>query len=453
MIDQLEIPLYESILAKFEIAVLNSNPHMSAIRERGINLFKTLGFPTIKHEEWRFTNVMPLLKEDYAFEATTQALTTEAFEKLAQLVSKHLSEVQYYLKEEHKGAYRVVTVNGKFNAALSVLPDTAVLKIHPFTEVVDHASFKQHFASIAPIEAEAFTALNTALFTDGLFIEAAKNAIVDKPIHIVNVILSGDSKTFIQPRHLIVLQANAAVEIIETTISDNSENAVFINGVTEIALEPNAQLHHYDIQTGRKGMRVVQRTEATQTKGSNYSNYTFTLPGTDFIRNNLSIHLNDEALESHLYGLYLTAGKQLVDNHTAVHHKKPHGESNQLYKGVLLDQSKAVFNGKIFVYEDAQKTNAFQQSNNILFSDKATVNAKPQLEIFADDVKCSHGTTIGQINNEALFYLQSRGLSLKTAKELMINAFAFDVTQKVKIPALRTYLEKLIADEMTRHHA
>src|SRR5690606_1753111 len=182
---------------------------------------------------------------------------------------------------------------------------------------------------------------------------------------------------------------------------------VFVNGVTEIVAAENSRLDHYDLQTGRPGMRFVQRIESKQAKDSNYSNYTFTLPGSDFVRNNLSFHLDDPGLECHLYGLYLTAGNQLVDNHTEVHHKMPHGESNQLYKGVLLDKSKAVFNGKIYVYEDAQKTNAFQQSNNILFSDKATVNAKPQLEIFADDVKCSHGTTVGQINKEAFFYLQS----------------------------------------------
>jgi Fe-S cluster assembly protein SufD len=154
-------------------------------------------------------------------------------------------------------------------------------------------------------------------------------------------------------------------------------------------------------------------------------------------------------VECHLYGLYLASGQQLVDNHTEVHHKYPNGESNQLYKGVLLDKAKAVFNGKIYVYPDAQKTNAFQQSNNILFSDKATVNAKPQLEIFADDVKCSHGTTVGQLNKEALFYLRSRGISEESAKNLLVNAFAFDVTQKVQNASLRTFLERLIAKKMS----
>lgn len=448
MINQLEMPLYESLIAKFEIASLqSSNEQLRSLRRNAFDIFKSLGFPSIKNEEWKYTNMLPFLKEDYELDVLQQELSREEFDKTARLVATHLDEVQHSLKGEQKGAYRLVTVNGKINKELSVLPDT--LRILPFTVAENEAAFGKYFGKIATMKDNAMVALNTALHNDGLFIEAAKGTALDKPLHIVNVLLS-DATVFVQPRHLFVVNANASLEIIETTITDNNEHTLFVNGVTEIAVGENAHFHHYDVQTGRKGMRFVQRVEATQEKHSNYSNYTFTLPGTDLVRNNLVLHLNDADLESHLYGLYLTAGQQLVDNHTEVHHKKPHGESNQLYKGVLLDQSKAVFNGKIYVYEDAQKTNAFQQSNNILFSNKATVNAKPQLEIFADDVKCSHGTTIGQINKDALFYLQSRGISEPTAKNMMVTAFAFDVTQKIGIPALRTYLEKLIATEMAK---
>lgn len=448
MINQLETPLYENLVAKFEIASLQSgSDQLRALRQEAFNIFKSLGFPSIKNEEWKYTNILPFLKDDYELEVIQSGLSKEAFDKTASLVSAHLEEVQNSLKGEHKGAYRLVTVNGKINKELSVLPETNTIKVLPFSIAENEASFEKYFGKIATLKDNAFVALNTALHNDGLFIEAPAGTVLDKPLHIINVLLA-DTMVFVQPRHLFVVNANASLEIIETTITDHATHNIFVNGVTEIAVAANAHFHHYDIQTGRKGMRFVQRVEAIQEKHSNYSNYTFTLPGTDLVRNNLVLHLNDAQLESHLYGLYLTAGHQLVDNHTEVHHKMPHGESNQLYKGVLLDQSKAVFNGKIYVYQDAQKTNAFQQSNNILFSDKATVNAKPQLEIFADDVKCSHGTTIGQINKDALFYLQSRGISEAMAKNLMVNAFAFDVTQKVKIPALRTYLEKLIAAEM-----
>lgn len=450
MINQLETPLYESIAAKFEIASLQSSSEaLQALRREAFDIFKSTGFPSIREEEWKYTNILPFLKDDYELDVIRQELTREEFNKTAALVAHHLEELQHSLKGEQKGAYRLVTVNGKINADLSVLPEEKMLRILPFNLAEQEPGFNQHFGKIATLKDNAFVALNTALYNDGLYIEAPKGGALDKPLHLVNVLLAGGT-AFVQPRHLFVIRAQASLEIIETTITDDAGHPLFVNGVTEIAVAENAHFHHYDIQTGRKGMRFVQRVEATQEKHSNYSNYTFTLPGTDLVRNNLTLHLDAPDLESHLYGLYLTAGHQLVDNHTEVHHKEPRGESNQLYKGVLLDQSKAVFNGKIFVYQDAQKTNAFQQSNNILFNEKATVNAKPQLEIFADDVKCSHGTTIGQINKDALFYLQARGISEQTAKNMMVNAFAFDVTEKVKIPALRTYLERLIAAEMEK---
>lgn len=451
MINQLETPLYESIIAKFEIAALqSSNTQIGDLRQQAFDIFKTLGFPSIKNEEWKYTNVLPFLKDEYELEISQDELSKDTFDKVAKMVTTHIESIQNSIKGEQKGAYRLIAVNGKFNETLSILPETGKIKIQALSAATEEPAFMQHFGKIATIKDNAFVALNTALFHDGLFIEVPKSISLDKPLHVINVLLA-DANVFVQPRNLFVIHPNASLEVIETTITNEAGHLIFANGVTEIAVAENAHLHHYDIQTGHIGLRLVQRTEATQEQHSNYSNYTFTLPGTELVRNNLTLHLNAKDLESHLYGLYLTADKQLVDNHTEVHHKMPNGESNQLYKGVLMDQSKAVFNGKIYVYEDAQKTNAFQQSNNILFSEKATINAKPQLEIFADDVKCSHGTTIGQMNKESLFYLQSRGISEQTAKNMMVNAFAFDVTQKVKIAPVRVYLEKLIAAEMEKN--
>ncbi|MFT4061364.1 MAG: Fe-S cluster assembly protein SufD [Edaphocola sp.] len=448
MTNQLETPLYENLVAKFEIAEMQAgNEHLKALRNKAFGIFKQLGFPSIKNEEWRFTNVLPIVKENYELEVVDNGLSPEEFEKTAALVAAHTEEIQQSLKGEHKGAYRLVIVNGKINERLSYLPNTQLIEVLSFEQAENKASFQKYFGNVATMEGNAFTALNTALYKDGLFVEVPANAQVDKPLHLINVFVSA-ADVLLQPRHLFVVNKNASLEIIETILADQTGHNLLVNGVTEISVAENAHFHHYDIQTGRSGMRYIQRTEASQQKHSNYSNYTFTFPGADFVRNNLTLHLDADTLESHLYGLYLTAGTQLVDNHTEVHHKFPNGESNQLYKGVLMDKSKAVFNGKIYVYQDAQKTNAFQQSNNILFSDKATVNAKPQLEIFADDVKCSHGTTIGQMNKEALFYLQSRGIGEASARNLLVNAFAFDVTEKVKIPAIRTYLEKTIAAVM-----
>lgn len=448
MTRQLDTPLYEYIAAKYEIAQLRSSDEViRSLREKAYAVFRETGFPSIKNEEWKYTNMLPFLRTKYEWEIIEQNNSKEDFYQTASLISGHLEEIQNSLKGEHKGAYRIVTINGRLNKELSVLPDSAHMIVQNFEDAMGSSSFKKYFGAIATLNNNAFAALNTALFTDGLFLELPEGVHLDKPVHIVNVLLS-DSDVWLQPRHLIVVHPGSSLELIETVLADETNHKIFVNGLSEIVVAENAQLHHYDLQTGRPGMCFVQRTEATQQSHSNYSNYTFTLPGTDLVRNNLSLHLDAPALESHLYGLYLAAGQQLVDNHTEVHHKHPNGESNQLYKGVLLDNAKAVFNGKIYVYPDAQKTNAFQQSNNILFSDKATVNAKPQLEIFADDVKCSHGTTVGQLNKEALFYLRSRGISEESAKNMMVNAFAFDVTQKIKNAPLRTYLEKLIAKKM-----
>lgn len=445
MINQLHTPLYESVLAKFEIASLREQPlPLDGLRQQAFEIFKQLGFPTIKNEEWKQTNVLPFLKDAYEWgEPGQQSLDPIAFSKVAALIAAYSEELQLSLKGESKGAYRLVTVNGKINSDLSILPDEGQLKLSPLNALGQDAQVQRYLGKIATIKEDAFAALNTAMFDDGVYLEVGKGTIVDRPLHIINVLLN-DAPVFMQPRQLFVLLPHSSIDIIQTSLVGNLEHPVFINGVTEIALQQGAVCNHYEIQTGTQGLRSLHRVEAAQEKHSNYSNYTFTMPGSDIVRNNLSIHLNDAELESHMYGLYMAAEKQLIDNHTEVHHKKPHGQSNQLYKGVMLDHAKAVFNGKIYVYEDAQKTNAFQQSNNILLSKHATVNAKPQLEIFADDVKCSHGTTIGQMDEEALFYLQSRGIGKAQAMNIMVGAFAFDVAQKIKIPALRTYLERLI---------
>jgi len=444
MINQVDTELYERLKAKFDLVLMQcTQPEMRELRSNAYEIFQENGFPTIKNEEWRFTNLQPFLKDNYELEIVPHAISTEESGAVAHLIASHTEAIQQSLKGEQKGAYRLVLMNGVMSPQHSFLPDESMLRILPFEAAKDTEGFKKYFGKIASLKDNGLAALNTAMFSDGIYVEASRNAVLDKPLHIIHVLITGNN-VWVQPRSLFVIQEHAAVEVIETVITDNRDRAIFVNAVSEAALETGAHFHHYDIQTGRMASRFVKRMEVRQATHSNYSNYTFSFPGADLIRNNLTLHLNDKDLESHLYGLYLSADKQLVDNHTEVHHKFPNGESNQLYKGILLDESKAVFNGKIYVYEDAQKTNAFQQSNNLLFSDKATVNAKPQLEIFADDVKCSHGTTIGQMDKEALFYLQSRGIGAQSARTLMMAAFAFDVTEKVKNPTLRSYLEKEI---------
>jgi Fe-S cluster assembly protein SufD len=253
---------------------------------------------------------------------------------------------------------------------------------------------------------------------------------------------------FLQPRHLMVVHKSASLSVIETIVSDNASAKLFINNLTEVVVEDNANFDHYVLQTAQSGTRLVNQTDVCQKRHSVYSNYTFSLPKADLIRNNLNASLDDDQTETHLYGLYLGADNQLIDNHTFVNHKRPHCDSNEIYKGVLLDNATGVFNGKIFVNQEAQKTNAFQQNNNLLLSNKATINTKPQLEIFADDVKCSHGATVGQLSKEAMFYLRSRGIGEERARALLVRAFAFDVTEKIKVPELEAHINHLITDHI-----
>jgi Fe-S cluster assembly protein SufD len=257
----------------------------------------------------------------------------------------------------------------------------------------------------------------------------------------------------VNPRHVFVIDRNAVLSLIETTVSLSGGAKLLVNSLTEVIVRNDARVDHAIVQTATEGARLLQHTTVRQKKQSLYNSYTFTMPGADLVRNDLQSRLEEPHTETHLYGLYLTAGHQLVDNHTLVDHQKPSCFSNELYKGVLLEQSTGVFNGKVYVHKDAQKTNAFQQNNNLVIGKKATIDSKPELEIFADDVKCSHGSTVGQFSEEALFYLRARGIGETTAKALLISAFAFDVTAKISHPALETYLNQLISQHIPSTNA
>ncbi|MGY0037083.1 Fe-S cluster assembly protein SufD [Pedobacter sp. NJ-S-72] len=268
-----------------------------------------------------------------------------------------------------------------------------------------------------------------------------------KPVQIIHLYTANENMLY-QPRHLIIVNENAKAELIDSAVSLGHAQRVLMNSVSQITVKENANLIQYVIQDNAAEDRLINYNHITQERHSRYDNFMFNLPGAELIRNNLEIVLNGSATETHLLGLYLVAGHQLTDNHTAIHHRFPHCDSNEIYKGVLLDKGKAVFNGKVFVERPAQKTNAFQQNNNLLLSDKAQVFAKPQLEIFADDVKCSHGCTVGQFDPESLFYLQSRGISEESARKLLVEAFMFDVTQKIENEAVKDFVQSLIYKKM-----
>ncbi|WP_255501705.1 Fe-S cluster assembly protein SufD [Olivibacter sp. SDN3] len=339
-------------------------------------------------------------------------------------------------------AYKLVLVNGRFRADLSDVIQEENIFVDAIEHVTDHPSFLSHFAKYADNADNPLVALNTALCNSGIFIYAKKNAVLNRSIQVIHVSSTSDP-LFNQTRNLFLLERGAKLEIVESFVTEGA-GVTLNNNVSEIVLKENAQLQHYYIQTAKKSSQYLNHTEIYQEKHSLYNNYNCTFPGPSFVRNNINVRLDDSSVESHLYGVTLTADDQFVDNHTVVDHRKPHCESYEWYKNITQDTSTAVFNGKIFVREDAQKTNAFQQNNNMLIGEKSAIYSKPQLEIFADDVKCSHGCTMGQFDDDALFYLRARGIGEEKARVLLVHAFAFDVTEKFNSEPVRKYVEHLI---------
>lgn len=404
-------------------------------RQAALSTFEALGFPTIKHEEWKYSNVKNLVSQ--AFNLNAPFTVSEA--ELNELEIPNLEGNLLYF------------VNGVYHPEISVIesPETE-LKIANFSDAYKQFPelINQHFAQYAEYSNNAFTALNTAFASDGVFIHVPAGQTVRKPI-ILRFI--GDARTenvASQPRNLILVGKNAEVKVAES-FRTLGENAAFTNIVTEIFQEEDSRFEYYKVQNESDKSYHIGSTHIEQ-KDRAYSHcITVSLNG-GFVRNNLNIRIDGEHCEANMYGVYLPNGKQHIDNHTVVDHAKPNSVSNELYKGILKDKATGVFNGKIFVREDAQKTNAFQSCKNVLASGDATMNTKPQLEIWADDVKCSHGTTTGQLDEEALFYLQSRGLPKDVARNLLMFAFAEDVVEKMRIPAIKEYLEGLIEEKIAK---
>lgn len=394
-------------------------------RDQAMESFCKQGIPTRKHEEYRYTHVDLMLKEEFYFSANKNS-------RIEQI--EHLK----FLKD----AYVAIIENGIFIEGLSNLQ--SLPKGLTICSLADAAKdnltvFEKHYAQYAAINADAFIALNTAMAKDGVFIHIAKNVLIEKPIHIIHISTAFEN-TIINPRNLIVVDENAQAKIIESFETLDSTAKIFSNALTEIVIDESAIVDHYKVQDQNELGYLVNTTQVIQKKQSVFSTHTFTLSGS-LVRNNLTLVLDDENIESHLNGLYLTAGNQVVDNHTVVDHRKPNCNSNELYKGIIDEKSTATFNGKIFVRKDAQKTNAFQSNKNILLSEAGTINTKPQLEIYADDVKCSHGTSTGKLDEDKIFYLRARGLSTESAKKLLMHAFASEVVDTIKIESLREYIE------------
>ena len=343
-----------------------------------------------------------------------------------------------------KDFIRLVFVNGVFSRDLSDIskaPDGVTVK--NLKEALAEQVVEQNLAKHAKIEENGFVALNTAFLQEGMYIHVAKNVIAERPIHALFVSNSKANELAVQPRNLVVADENTQVQFIESYVA-LTDATYFTNPVSEIVAAENAVVAHYKIQRENTQAFHTGLTQIQQKRNSNYTSHNYAFGGA-IARNDINVILDGEGGECTLNGLYLTSGKQLIDNHSIIEHVQPYCISREIYKGILGEVSRAVFSGKIHVHPDAQKTDAIQSNQNLLLSDDATVDTKPQLEIYADDVKCTHGGTVGQIDQDSIFYLRARGISEETAKSIMIQAFAGEVTDKIKNEAIRKYVEQLVS--------
>ena len=412
---------------------LDDNSPLHDIRNKAIKIFEEKGFPTKKEEAWKYTSLNSLLKQDYC------------------LFPKHETAIEHkdikpYLIHDID-SYKIIFIDGKYSSHLSQTTHDGVdvcLMSSALSKPKYRLVIENYFNKVAT--KDSLTSLNTAFSNEGAYIHVPKNKIVEKPIQIVHFSTGTEAASMLQPRNLIVVEENAHVQIIERHQS-LTDNPVLTNSVTEIFANKRAIVDYYKIQNDNKNASLVDNTFIKQKQESIASVHTFSFGG-KLTRNNLNFFQNGERIDSILKGVTILGDKQHVDHNTLVHHIEPNCESHQDYKGVFGDSSTGVFNGKIVVEREAQKTNAFQSNNNILVSDKATINTKPQLEIFADDVKCSHGCTIGQLDDSALFYMKQRGIPEKEARALLMYAFSNNVLSSVKIPEMKQRITKLIAEKL-----
>jgi len=406
----------------------DSNP-LQQLREQAIAEFAKLPLPTLRDEEWKYTNVAPIQNYAFKFEADSS-------------VSK--SDIEKFLFPED-AFINIVFVNGLYREDLSTdITPVQGLELSSLANKPEVATGL--LGSIAGLTNNYFVAMNTSFINDGVFLRVQAKAVIEKIVNVVYV-TSAQEPIVTFPRNIIHVGSSADITLCETYISTEETSVYLTNMVTEVVVEKNAVCRHYKIQRESQNSYHISNTEIRTARDSQYTNYNINL-GSNLTRNDINARFSDEYSTVTLKGLNVLNNDQHVDNHTLIDHTLPHCESHELYKSVLNDNSRTVFNGKVIVRKDAQKTNAYQQNRTILLSENAKVDTKPQLEIFADDVKCSHGATIGQLDDEQLFYLKSRGFGPELAKAVLIYAFADDVVSTVHHDYLRGYLDTLISDKL-----
>ncbi|MDG1042294.1 MAG: Fe-S cluster assembly protein SufD [Flavobacteriaceae bacterium] len=429
---ELKEKLVSSFIA-FENQISLDNTFVHNMRAEAIKRFENKGFPVKKDEAWKYTSLGKVLKHDFS-----------VFPKIESTIE--YKDVQPYFINDID-SYKIVFVDGKYASHLSETTHDGIdicLMSAALTKPKYRLVIENYFNKIA--EKDSITSLNTAFSIEGAYIHITKNKLVEKPIQIIHFSTGNEAALLLQPRNLIVVDENAHVQIIERHQS-LTDNPTLTNCVTEIFADKRGIVDYYKVQNDKENASLIDSTFIDQKRDSHVSVHTFSFGG-KLTRNNLNFYQNGEYIDSTLNGVTIIGNKQHVDHNTLVHHIEPNCESHQDYKGIFSDSSIGVFNGKVLVNKEAQKTNAFQSNNNLLVNDKASINTKPQLEIFADDVKCSHGCTIGQLDENALFYLRARGIPEKEATALLMYAFANNVLESVKIPQLKNRINKLIAHKL-----
>jgi Fe-S cluster assembly protein SufD len=394
---------------------------LQPVREAAFARFVELGFPDTHHEEWRFTNVAPIARTK--FEAGRWGLVES---KVA------------------KGPIQLVFANGHLLARPESLP--AGLQVGGIAD--DPAVIQSQLSKHAGFSENAFVALNTAMITDGALVRVARGAVIEEPIEIFYLTTGAAQPIAVHPRGLILVGADARCTIVER-YHGAGEGVYFNNAVTEIVVGERAAVDHYKVQLETVNAFHIATLHATIGRSASFTSHSISLGGA-LVRNDANATLS-EGSEATLNGLYIVNGTQHIDNHTMIDHAMPHGTSHELYKGILDGKAHAVFNGKIIVRKDAQKTDSKQTNKNLVLSDDSVVDTKPELQIFADDVRCTHGATIGQLDAEATFYLQSRGIGKNEARSLLTYAFAQDVVDRIKVQSLRDSLERILFEKFHEH--
>lgn len=388
------------------------------VRGEAWERFRSLGFPTTKHEEWKYTNVAPIARAAFR----TAPPREPASVPLAGM-----------------GGPRLVFVNGRFHPGLSLRALPKGVRAGSLREASLREAFEERVARYARFDQQPFVALNTALFEDGVLVEIGRSAVVEQPIWLVHLSAPGPEPSVCHPRVLILAGEQSQASVIEVYLT-LGEGVFFTNAVTELAAAQDAVVEHYRIQQEAPWVYHIATVQYHQGRGASVLSHNVVFGG-GLVRNDVNSVLDGEGAECILNGLYVAGGEQHVDNHTALDHAQPHTSSREYYKGVLDGKATGVFNGKIIVRPGAQKTDAIQSNKNLLLSTDASINTKPQLEIYADDVRCTHGATVGQLDEEAIFYLRTRAIPRETARELLTYAFAADVLGRMKVDAVREQLE------------